>query len=285
MAGTIVETGSGADSSFRVGDRVAGLSNLWAPTPDQGGLQQYAILQADSVARLPTGFSDAEFVTLPLNMATIIVALFTDLGFAFPAPWEKENFRSSDFAAHPLVVLGAGTNIAKLTIRLAIKVLGIRNIIAVAGPSNESDLLAAGATTVVNRHVSENEITSQIHTAAGGSENITQILDCASWEHHLAAEILTSDKASRLVTFHNVNEAEVQKVRPLCRATVARCSNVNMGPHAKPFWETLPRWVEGGVVAPSPFKVLEGLDKVDEINKWLDGYAAGKGGPQLVVKP
>ncbi|KAK5169541.1 uncharacterized protein LTR77_005517 [Saxophila tyrrhenica] len=43
IAGTVVEAGPDVNS-FNSGDRVFGTSNLQHPTPDQAGLQEYAIL-------------------------------------------------------------------------------------------------------------------------------------------------------------------------------------------------------------------------------------------------
>lgn len=114
---------------------------------------------------------------------------------------------------------------------------------------------------------------------------MTRILDCASWEHHLATALLAMDKPTRLATLHRVDEAKVREHRPLCRATLVQNTNANLGAHAKSFWETLPRWIEAGVVRPTAFWTLDWLENVEGINKQLDEYSAGKGGLQLVVHP
>ncbi len=88
IAGVVEEAGPGV-IAFKPGDRVFGISNLGHPTPDQAGLQQYAILQADSIGHVSDSFSftDDQLATLPINMATMAIALFTSrLGFGFPAP-------------------------------------------------------------------------------------------------------------------------------------------------------------------------------------------------------
>lgn len=282
IAGVVEELGPEPSSSFKVGDRVFGTSNVQHPTPDQAGLQEYAILQTDSIACTPESITDDEAATLPINIATTAIALFTGFGFDFPAPWENKRF---DLASEPIVVLGAGTNIARLFTRLATKILGMRNIISVAGLSNESELLEAGASHVIDRHLPEDTIIAQVHKAAGGAENVTRIFDCASWEHHLAAALLAADKPTRLATLHRVNEAKVHEVKPLCRASLVQNTNANLGSHAKPFWQTLPRWIEAGIVRPTTHWTIDGLENVDAINKQLDEYAAGKGLLQLVVRP
>lgn len=259
-----------------------GTSNIQSPTPDQAGLQEYAILQTDSIAHTPQSITDDEAATLPINIATTAITLFTDFGFNFPAPWEDKKF---DHASEPIVLLGAGTNITRLFTRLATKVLGMQNIIAVAGLSNKGELLEAGASRVIDRHMSEEALIAEVHKAAGGSDKVTRIFDCASWEHHFAAALLAEDKPTRLATLHRVDQAKVQEVKPLCRATLVQNANANLGAHARPFWEALPRWIETGIVLPTAHWTVDGLEDVDAINKQLDEYAAGRGLLQLVVRP
>lgn len=282
IAGVVEEAGPSV-ADFKTGDRVFGTSNIQCPTADQAGLQEYAILQTDSIAHTPANFSDDEVSTLPINMATNIIALFTDFGFEFPAPWDNESMDPASL--QPVVVLGAGTNIAKIFIRLATRLLGISEIIAVASLSNADELKKLGASHVIDRHASDESIIEQVHTAAGGADRVTRIIDCASWEHHLATAFLAENKPTRLATLHRVNEAKIHETRPLARATLVQNTNRHMGRHAEPFWKALPRWLEKGVAEPTAFKVLDGLEHVDKINEQLDEYAAGKGFPQLVVRP
>lgn len=221
---------------------------------------------------------------MPINIATTAIALFTPFGFDFPAPWEEN--KPFAHASEPIVLLGAGTNIARLFTRLATQLLGIQTIIAVASPSetNKRELLSAGASHIIDRHLPlENQI-SQIQTAAGGSSNVTRILDCASWEHSLATSLLAPDKPTRLATLHRVNKDKIHETRPLCRATLVQNTNANLGAHAEPFWRILPSWIEAGVVKPTAFWTLDGLEDVGAINAQLDEYSAGKGLVQLVVR-
>ncbi|GAB7325512.1 hypothetical protein MBLNU13_g09519t1 [Cladosporium sp. NU13] len=285
IAGVVHELGPKPSPSFKVGDRVFGTSNLQYPTPDQAGLQEYAILQIDSIAHTPASIADEEASTLPINLATTAIALFTPFGFDFPAPWEED--KSFTHASEPIILLGAGTNIARLFTRLATQILGIKTIIAVASPSetNNRELLSAGASHIIDRHLPVETLVSQIQTAAGGPSNITRILDCASWEHSLATALLAPGKTTRLATLHRVNEEKIHETKPLCRATLVQNTNVNLGEHAEAFWKILPSWIEVGVVRPTAFWTLDGLEDVGAINRQLDEYSAGKGLVQLVVRP
>jgi NADPH2:quinone reductase len=283
IAGIVHQLGPEPSPSFKVGDRVFGTSNLQNSTPDQAGLQEYAILQTDSIAHTPASITDDEAATLPINIATTAIALFTPFGFAYPTPWEEGKPFTN--ASDPIVLLGAGTNIARLFTRLATQILGIKTIIAVASLSNTSELQEAGASHIIDRHLPEETIIAQVHAAAGGASNVTRILDCASWEHHLATALLTPDKPTRLATLHRVNEAKIHETRPLCRANLVQNTNANLGAHAEPFWRVLPSWIEAGLVRPTAFLTLDGLEDVAAINRQLDEYSAGKGLVQLVVRP
>jgi NADPH2:quinone reductase len=282
LAGIVHQLGPEPSPSFTVGDRIFGMSNLATPMPDQSGLQEYAILQTDSVTLTPKSITDDEAATLPINIATTAITLFTSFGFDFPAPWEDRPFEK---ASEPIVLLGAGTNVARLFTRLATQVLGIKTIIAVASLSNEAELLEAGASYIIDRHLPEATLIAQVHAAAGGASNVTRIFDCASWEHHLATALLAPDKPTRLATLHRVNEAKIHEDKPLCRTTLVQNTNANLGAYARPFWQTLPRWIEAGIVRPTAFWTLDGLENVDAIDKQLDDYSAGKGLVQLVVRP
>ncbi|KAK4973433.1 hypothetical protein LTR42_005419 [Elasticomyces elasticus] len=282
VAGIIKELGLGV-TFFRVGDRVFGTSNIDYPTPDQAGLQEYAVLQTDSMALTPKEFSDEQMATLGINVPTAAVALFTGFGFNLPPPWSGD-FESFDFSSLTIVVLGAGTNIAKLFIRLATRLLDVGRIIAVASLSNADELKEAGAAHVIDRHSSEESVIAQVHSAAGGAENVTHLIDCVTWEHRLATKIMARNAASRLVTLQPVDEDKVREQRPLCKPVLVENLNINLG-EPENFWRELPKWLSSGVVRPTAFKTLEGLDNVDEINRQLDEYAAGKGTPQLIVRP
>jgi len=282
LAGIVEQLGPESDSTFGIGDHVFGISDVTCPTPDQAGLQQYAILKTDAIAAVPETISDDEAATLPVNIVTIAIALFTkDFGLDFPAPWENKPFTYTD---EPIVILGAGTNVARLFTRVATKVLGVRNVITVASLSNKTELLEAGALHVIDRHLSDDAVIAEVHKAAGGQENVTRIFDCASWDHHLAAALFATEKQSKLSTLHPVDEAKVREARPLCKASLVLGTNDNLGSHAKQFWQTLPRWIDAGIVRPTAFYTVDGLDEA-KINKQLDEYAAGKGLTHLIVHP
>ena len=71
IAGIVAAVGPGT-SNFTIGDYVLGQSRF---SLDAGGLQQFAILDADYVAQVPSGISDDQAATFPINLVASYVAL------------------------------------------------------------------------------------------------------------------------------------------------------------------------------------------------------------------
>ena len=51
-----------------------------------------------------------------------------------------------------------------------------------------------------------------------------------------------------------------------------------------PFWERLPQWLEKGLIKPSEFEVVEGLD-AEKVDAFLNGYRDGKAVAKASVHP
>ena len=72
IAGTVTEVGEGVDLPYAVGDRVMGIV---VPSGAHGAYREDIVLPARSVTRVPSGTSDAEAATLPMNGLTARRAL------------------------------------------------------------------------------------------------------------------------------------------------------------------------------------------------------------------
>ncbi|KAI5362894.1 Putative GroES-like superfamily, alcohol dehydrogenase, NAD(P)-binding domain superfamily [Septoria linicola] len=158
IAGTIEQTGASV-TGFGAGDVVFGLANIYKPSSDQAGTQEYATLTASAIAKVPTGFTTGQVVTLPVNLFTSFQALFTQKqGFNWPAPWQLR--KDFDPATQTIITIGAGSVIGKYAIQPA-RLANIGQIIAIAGPTNEAELESLGATHIIDRHDSIETITSK----------------------------------------------------------------------------------------------------------------------------
>lgn len=274
VAGTIIKTGSD-QNPFKVGDEVFGMENLFVPEPNQAGLQEYALLETNAIAKVPASIQKEEAVTMPINLVTAFMSLFTEkFGFGLTAPWEQTSF---DHSAQTIVILAAGSNVGKSVIELA-KIVGVGRVIAVAGPSNQQELKRLGATHFIDRHASNEKIKSQIDAIAG-PDNLQRVLDCYSWTYELAEFLVSKTKPSHVRVLHLVDGAEIAARKPLAQACTVSCSNANLAPHAEEFWKHVPKWLAEKKILPAPYRIIEGLEKVEDINKALDDYRDAKGGP------
>ncbi|CAK1358341.1 unnamed protein product [Cercospora beticola] len=280
ITGIIEQVGSSV-TEFRKGDEVFGLGNPADLSNGQAGLQTYSTLPSRAIAKIPKGFTAEQVVTLPVNLVTSFQALFTNnSGFGF-----KQRGEYGDNAAdQTLVIIGAGAVVGKFAIQLA-KFAGIGTIIAIAGLDGEEELKKMGATHFVDRRLSREAIVQQVH-AITSKDGVTNIYDCRSMSFELAADLLAEGKKTRLVTVHpdNENPGVVASKRPDAEMNFIEGSSENLGDLESVFWRDVGGWLKDGWILPAKLRVVEGLEKVDEINAALDGYAAGKGGPQLVVK-
>ncbi|KAM0713383.1 hypothetical protein Q7P37_010345 [Cladosporium fusiforme] len=196
VAGKITALGDEV-KAFREGDRVFGLTNIDLPNSDQQGLQEYVILDADAIGHTPDGISDEAAATLPTNLVTSWVALFTGEGFAFPPPFAAQG-KGFDYSAQHIVILGGGTNVGRFAVQLA-AIAGVRTIITVAGPANQEELQELGATHTLNRHLPVDELAAEVRKIIGG-DKIEHIYDCANMDFTMACALLpsTSSPQSRL---------------------------------------------------------------------------------------
>ena len=266
MAGIVTETGAGV-TAFKESDLIFGLSDYEGTKPDQSGLQQYAILNANAIAKVPAGFSDEEMVTLPVNLTTSWNVLFSSVGFGFPSPFSPDG-ENYNYSGQSLVVIGGGSNVGKYALQLS-SLAGLGKIVTVAGLQNRNALLKIGATHVIDRHAPVEEIAANIREIVGDA---TCVYDCVNYtDFSLAAAILPRSKSSRLRTLLPIESLDKTTV-PYCDAVAVESSNDLMAPYQLQFWEKVPKWVENGKILPSPFRVLNGLEAVDDINQALDSY-------------
>ena len=282
----IVDTIGEDVTSCKAGDRVFGISNAEAANSDQAGLQQYAILNADALCKTPEGLTGEHVVTLPTNFVTSAVALFADPeGFGIPAPF-PETAERVDNGSVSLVVIGGGTNVGKLAVQLA-RIAGIGQIIVVAGASNSAHLKSMGATHVIDRRNSPEDIAKQVQSMVG-ADGASYVYDCANMQFDLAAAILSSSKPSRLRTLLPIEGEEMEKLkalRPKCDAAFISASNAILVSQVQDFWAQVPRWLQKREILPTEYRVVDGLDKVKEIDEALDAYRDGaRAGPQTVVR-
>lgn len=257
-------------------------------SPDQAGLQEYAVLEMTSTAKTPASLSNNHVVTVSVNAVTSFIALFhPESGFGFPAPFAGSSFEKGghNAAAQKVIIIGAGTNVGKIAVQYA-KLAHIGTIIGIASESREQELKDDGATDVIDRHLPQSEIVAKTIAIAGGWDSITRVYDCVNWTYELATELLAPNRASIFLALHPINEAaeaNIKAKRPRCEPRFVVGTSKGLGAWEEGKWKHLPQWAENGLVLCPEVRILEGLD-AGEVNKALGGYRDGNDGKQVNVK-
>ncbi|KAJ4364730.1 hypothetical protein N0V83_009327 [Neocucurbitaria cava] len=289
IAGMITTVGEGV-TSFKVDDHVFGMSSLplhGSDPSDQSGLQEYAILNVNAIGRTPDNFSDEQVVTLPVNLVTAWTALFTESGFKIIPPFSPKVTEVDDHDISSILIIGGGTNAGQFAVQLA-RIAGIEKIVVIAGLKSKLELMGMGATSVIDRHAPLKEVAQQAQEIVG-TDGATHVLDCANTELFTAIATLSATQRSQLRSLRHIKADELDRLksqRPLCDAAfLGSVSMARLAPHTEVFWTNVPRWLEEGRLRPAKYLVVDGLEKVAEINEVLDGYRGlGRVGHQSVVR-
>jgi len=280
IAGTVSALGPNVNG-FSVGDRVFTFTNPM--DPDQGGTQEYAVAPARFAAHVPKVINDDEATTLALNPLTAFWGMFREEGLGIPPPAPYYGHISGyDYSKHSILVVGGGSAVGKYAIQFA-KYAGFGTIITTASKGkSEKELLEMGATHVLDRHGSESAIGSQVHKVVG--DDLQYVYDAVNvgQDAALGANFLSTTKPGRLVVIAG-GDFDASKVQGKKGGFERKM--VFAGPMSNPelgesYWKELPKMIENGVVKPTPYQVMEGLD-AEKVNEVLKAYMEGR----PVVKP
>ncbi|OAP60433.1 hypothetical protein AYL99_05435 [Fonsecaea erecta] len=272
VVGEVVALGPDV-TKYAVGDHIvsqAGFSGTYA----QNGFQEYAIADVFASAKIPEGFTDDDGATLPTNIIAPVVALFDASTLAIPAPW-SDAASSFDYKGTTLLIVGGGSNCGRYGVQLA-ALAGIGRIIVVGG--DEAELKSYGATDVIDRHASPDELTQRIRDLVG--DELVYAYDAVNppKTQVIAINALSSTKkgkVARLLPTGPIDESLVH-----AKKAGYELLNTFGSTHAKletckPFWELLPQYLLEGKVKPNQYEVVKGLD-ADKVNEVLDRYRDGK---------
>jgi NADPH2:quinone reductase len=280
IVGTVSSVGANV-TDFKVGDKVLTFGNPMLA--DATGTQEFAIGTAKHTAKVPEGINDDEAATLTLNPLTAFVGLFFKDGMDIPPPAPfYGNQPDFDYGKLSLLVVGGGSAVGKYIISYA-KYAGFGKIVTIASKGkSEKELRDLGATHIIDRHLDEKEIESQIHDIVG--DDLQYVYDAVNvgQAQEVGARSLSSSKPGKLISISggDFDESAV----PGKKAGFVR-KGIYAGTQSSPelinsYWAALPKLIVDGVLKPTPYSVIDGLD-VDKVNQVLKDYQDGK----HVVKP
>ncbi|KAI9573297.1 chaperonin 10-like protein [Boletus coccyginus] len=156
-SGEVVAVGEGV-TQFKKDDRVFHQGNL------SGGhyatYQEYALVPAEIVPKLPANITFDQAASLPVGVATTVIPLYSPspVGVGLKAPWDDGR---GHYAGQPALILGGAGSVGQYAIQFA-KFSGFSPIITTASPRNTDLLKSLGATHVIDRHTPSSSFASEI---------------------------------------------------------------------------------------------------------------------------
>lgn len=119
VAGDVVDVHPSLAQSYRVGDRVIGASNPLRQKDGvycYSGFQEFVVLEAPGVAKIPEGVAYEDAVVLPLGINTAASCLFAPETLGLKMPLTP---RSSTSRNETLLVWGASSSVGACAVQLA----------------------------------------------------------------------------------------------------------------------------------------------------------------------
>ncbi|KAH9885811.1 GroES-like protein [Cubamyces lactineus] len=167
-AGIVVEVGSQV-RNLKEGDKVLFLGDS-TYAKRSATFQQYAVVPADLTATIPDNITFEQAATLPLALATDVLALYNqsaaaeNISLRLKPVWEPEG--ATAYAGTPAFIVGGASSLGQCAIQLA-KLAGHSPIVATASLHNAPLLLSLGATHVIDRRKSNESILAELSAIAG----------------------------------------------------------------------------------------------------------------------
>lgn len=249
---------------------------------DQGGSQEFAIFRTEYSAKVPQGLGDDEAATMALNPLTAFMGLFRERALGLPTP---KPFRGLDegfeYGKVKILVVGGGSAVGKYVVEWS-RYAGVGTIVVTASRKSEELLRKLGATHVVDRNRTDEEIEKHIRDVVG--DELTLVYDAvnAGQAQEFGARFLSTYKKGTMVVIAG-GEFDASKVKGKNAGFERQrmLAEPSLTPElGREYWRHLPRIIQEGHISPTPYSVIEGLD-AEKVNTVLADYNAGR----PVVKP
>ncbi|KAM5539288.1 hypothetical protein V8D89_007161 [Ganoderma adspersum] len=281
-AGIVEEVGAEV-TTLQKGDKI--LFQGWFTNP-YATFQQYCLVPELVTAKIPEGISFDQAASVPLALATIVLALWdhnprTEKSVRFTPPWEENGL--TQYAEKPALILGGSSSVGQYAIQMA-KYQGFSPILTTASPHNAEMLKALGAAAVLDRTLAPAKILAELPKLTGGKP-IEFVYDAVSLAdtQPLAYEAL-ADGGSLVIVLPDLIPAELKKAGD--GKKIAHVFGNVQHPECRPcgeeMYKRLTEWLEKGI--PNKVEVLPG--GLAGIPEGLDRLEAFKiSGTKLIARP
>ncbi|KAI8972240.1 GroES-like protein [Trametes punicea] len=283
-AGIVVEIGEGV-TGVKEGDRI--LFQGWFSNP-YATFQQYCIAPADLTARIPSDISFDQAASVPLGLATVILALYNQYpdyprSLRFKPVWEERG--TTEFSGKPAFILGGASSVGQYAIQVA-KLAGFNPIIATASPHNASLLTSLGATHILDRSLSADDILSKLEGLTDGKP-LEFVYDAISLPETMPLAYQALAPGGGLVIVQpDVIPAEVKKEGVRKRIAYV-LGNVHVPENRAcgvEMYKRLTGWLGKGIIKPNAVEVLpNGLaGALEGLERLKNGKISGR---KLITRP
>ncbi|KAH8812094.1 chaperonin 10-like protein [Xylogone sp. PMI_703] len=276
VAGVVQEIGPGVNN-LQVNDRVFGHTTAVLPFlgARAGAWQQYSILKADFLAKIPDMVSFEEAITVPVGFLTALDAI---LKLNLKWPGDSKHVGSEE----PILVWGGSSCVGRNAIWL-LKQAGYNNISATASKSRTEMVHNLGAAHVFDYN--DEDIVSNILEAFHGSR-FSKVLDAISLPESVAfTSKLVQDDGYVAETFpgifNNLLPATVNLLSVSC--TIFQLDQRQFA--VEKVWPWIQKALEARKYPFQPYEVIGGrfIEAVEQANQI---FKSGRvGGKKWIVKP
>ncbi|EIW77115.1 GroES-like protein [Coniophora puteana RWD-64-598 SS2] len=273
-AGVVEEVGAGVthvskgDKVISRGDRTKGA--------DFAGFQQYTLAGASFVAKIPDSLPFDEASSIPACADTASIGLFApkEGNLTFPD-------RPGTYDGEAVLVLGGSSSVGLYVIQFA-RLAGFSTIITTSSLTHEGYLKSLGATHVIDRHLSPDQIVA--HVKAITSNPIKVAYDAISEaDTQKTGWALLAPGGHLVLTLPSTIQPEAGDTRTV-KQVVGNPYLPDNNEFGKMWWAKLPEWIAEGKIKPNKIEVVPG---------GLGGTAAGLerlkankvSGVKLIVRP
>ncbi|KAI0741851.1 GroES-like protein [Daedaleopsis nitida] len=258
--------------------------------------QQYNVVPADNVAKIPDNVTFDEAASVSLALATVLAGIWSQhpqaTSIKLTPPWEDGGM--TKYAGQPALVLGGSSSVGQYALQMA-KLQRFAPIITTASPKHAEHLKSLGATHILDRALSPDALLAALRTLTAEAP-LVYAFDAISTEETQSLAYSALAPGGALVATNPVSglfpavQVMVDRDRGAGHApkTIVRTSANLAIPGSKALGEEmfkrLTEWLATGVVVPNRVEVLPGgLAGIPEgCARMRDNKVSGT---KLVVRP
>ena len=275
-AGEIVEVGSAVSSQFKLGDRVLALAGgASSNTPSGSSFQEYSVVAAKMVTKIPDSLSYTDASVMPLGIATSACGLFQKdhLALNYPSHSPKPTGQT-------LLVWGGSSSVGINAIQLALA--AGYEVITTASPKNFELLRGLGASEAIDYNLDSASLLEKLINAFKGRTlaGVLHTAGDASGPISICADLFSKIEGKRFFTtcvpLPTAIPADFKHSR-IFASTIK-----DNGVAEAVFGDFLPGAIAEGKYKPAPQAEVVGSG-LESIQKGLDILRKGVSAKKLVV--